>query len=366
MFCSQCGKKVMDTMLFCPFCGSAIVVPDQEEGEEQRPAEREPEPEHKEEFVPLNLNTNWDHEDVETLPDAEPFQSVDPYVFEDEPKAPTIRIQTKQDEFEATPTIRAQVQPEMETSASPTLRAQLPMQFEQSTTPTLHIQKQPDPMEPVQLEGRVPELNHVQSGRQSTGGRQQANTHVPVKDFNPNDMFLDGGTKDAYDEYDDDDYAYEEPEEGSFFVRHVRGIVALTLFLVLGFIVICWLFSGTGQTALARANLAWRASAYEELAFSAYEEGNYALSGSYYERALARDSDNYSYANSAGVAYFMAEDLMRATEMGKRAVEIDPSRLDGYQLLLRLYPDVATRPWEISSLLQSGYQLTGDESLKME
>ena len=29
MFCSQCGKKVLEMMLFCPFCGSPIVVPEQ-------------------------------------------------------------------------------------------------------------------------------------------------------------------------------------------------------------------------------------------------------------------------------------------------------------------------------------------------
>ena len=30
MFCSQCGKKVTENMLFCPFCGKPIVIPDQE------------------------------------------------------------------------------------------------------------------------------------------------------------------------------------------------------------------------------------------------------------------------------------------------------------------------------------------------
>ena len=30
MFCGQCGKKVMENMLFCPFCGEPIVIPDQD------------------------------------------------------------------------------------------------------------------------------------------------------------------------------------------------------------------------------------------------------------------------------------------------------------------------------------------------
>ena len=31
MYCGKCGKRVLDDMLFCPFCGAAIVIPDQEE-----------------------------------------------------------------------------------------------------------------------------------------------------------------------------------------------------------------------------------------------------------------------------------------------------------------------------------------------
>ena len=31
MYCSNCGKKVGDAMLFCPFCGEPIVVPEQDE-----------------------------------------------------------------------------------------------------------------------------------------------------------------------------------------------------------------------------------------------------------------------------------------------------------------------------------------------
>ena len=30
MYCGQCGKKVMENMLFCPFCGAPIVIPDQD------------------------------------------------------------------------------------------------------------------------------------------------------------------------------------------------------------------------------------------------------------------------------------------------------------------------------------------------
>ena len=32
MFCSQCGKRVLESMLFCPFCGAPIVIPEQSDG----------------------------------------------------------------------------------------------------------------------------------------------------------------------------------------------------------------------------------------------------------------------------------------------------------------------------------------------
>ena len=31
MYCSQCGKKVAENMLFCPFCGAPIVIPEQDD-----------------------------------------------------------------------------------------------------------------------------------------------------------------------------------------------------------------------------------------------------------------------------------------------------------------------------------------------
>ena len=57
MYCSQCGKKVNDTMLFCPFCGSALVLPEQEEKADipKKPAESA-EAVQEEEFRPLDLD----------------------------------------------------------------------------------------------------------------------------------------------------------------------------------------------------------------------------------------------------------------------------------------------------------------------
>ena len=30
MYCSRCGKKVLDNMLYCPFCGAEIIIPEQD------------------------------------------------------------------------------------------------------------------------------------------------------------------------------------------------------------------------------------------------------------------------------------------------------------------------------------------------
>ena len=30
MFCSRCGKKVLEDMLFCPYCGVKLVIPEEE------------------------------------------------------------------------------------------------------------------------------------------------------------------------------------------------------------------------------------------------------------------------------------------------------------------------------------------------
>ena len=337
MFCSQCGKKVLETMLFCPFCGSPIVVPEQESipepvQEPEQPAVSAQTVEKaagEEQFVPLDLSGDWSFGMTE-IPKPEP-----------EPEFKPLDLSELDDEM--------------------TFRVERPKSEEISQRLASQMRE-----EPVRLGGHVPDLTNVRPPMPEKTGARKPATFVPVREFNPDDIFLDGSDGDIYDEDEDDDYDYEEPEEGGFWIRHIRGVVALSLMVVVLAIVAGWTFSAAGQTALARANLAWKSDTYAQLAYEAYQSQNYQLSANYYERALARDADSYVYANSAGVAYYLAGDTSRAADMARRAIGIDPSRVDAYQLLMRLYPDVATRPWEISSLIQQGYQMTGDETLKME
>lgn len=345
MFCSQCGKKVTDEMLFCPFCGSPIVVPDQEERPEPKSVTASSEPTSEEtseakdelsldELPPLKrqsdaLEIRWDSELPARPKAAEEFRPLDLDALEEQLAA------EPEEELEA---------PAEEKSA-PVISELLSSRLKE---------------EPVRLQGRAPDLSNVRNpDRARPKSRKQANAYVPVKAFNPNDIFLDGGDADD----DEDDYAYEEAEEGGFFLRHIRGVVGLSLFAVVLAIVMGWAISGSGQRALAGMNLAWRYEVYEEMGYEAYNAGQYAVSANYYAQALNRSTENYSLAYSAGVAYYMNGDTARAAEMGKRAVEINPSNKDGYLLLQRLYPDPAQRPWEIQSLIQQGFRMTGESAL---
>ena len=52
--------------------------------------------------------------------------------------------------------------------------------------------------------------------------------------------------------------------------------------------------------------------------------------------------------------------------MLKKCVEMRPDDAEPYQEMMILYPDPATRPWEITELIRMGYERTGDASLKQD
>ena len=466
MFCSQCGKKVTENMLFCPFCGKPIVIPDQEPeeagssaapgreaegarvGEAAARAEGDGEttqildaPRQVEEAAARSERSARAEAPVRSGEGAKDGAELlrrggeaaahtgsgdganpilDMSLQAEKAAAHSGRLAREAAEAsprsegairagaEASGRSREEAQNGAETLGDSSERRESPQQMEARRAETdaaprrgaakslqIDWEKEerfrpldlddmdPEPVheepenpreelsellshrlreEPVRLKGRAPDLSNVHNpDRPGASSRRKASSYAPVREFNPNDIFMDG---DDYDEDDDDEeYAYEEPEEGGFFIRHIRGVVGLSLFVIVLAIVAGWAFSGGGQRVLAQANLAWQPSVYEQLGYDAYQNGQYAVAAGYYEQALKRDGRNYSYAYSAAVASYMAGDTERAAEMGKKAVEIDATRVDGYQLLQRLYPDAGTRPWEIQSLIQQGYRLTGDASL---
>lgn len=323
----------MDNMLFCPFCGSPIVIPDQDDTRPSQIAAKS---------MPV---------EVETVSDPIPELTADEN--SDENKIGTEEIAP--DEF--VPLDFEQSEPERKQDDAAALTAEVS-----------EILSEQLRQEPVRLQGMKPDLSPARQfgAPKIASSRKNADTFVPQRKFDPNDMFMDAVEDEEdydYDDEDDDYDDYGEQDENGFWVRHIRGLVALLLLAVVAAVLVGWSFSNSGQQALARADLAWRPSVYAEIAYNAYQNGHYSQAGIYYSKASARDSANYDYASSAGVAYYMAQDLVNAETMARLAIRIDPKKISAYDILLRLYPDTSMRPLEIQNLLQNGYKLTGDSRL---
>ena len=371
MYCSHCGKKVGDAMLFCPFCGEAIVIPDQDDKPREAP-QAEPKPESA--FEPLNLTREAEKTPEEQAPQAQDAAAEledwsharekragdDIWARRDAPAEPFTPLALDQDKA-----------PEEDWRAEITERKQ-----------AVSLEKKPPEIrraeeEPVRLEGSAPKLKLDVEGAKPAGRekpRKHANTLVPPKTLNPDDMFMDDKSPsfdaaDPYDEVGADDFggafAFEDEEEGSFFMRHLRGIVGLALFVILILMFVIYAFSKSGQQTLARFNLAWSTDAYSQLGYQNYQEGRYTDAGLYYERALQRDAGNYTFASSAAMAYYEAGETEKAAAMLKRCIDINPTLLEPYIYLLKMYPDAAQRPWDVTQLLQQGYGQTGDTRLNV-
>ena len=351
MYCGQCGKKVMDNMLFCPFCGSPIVIPDQDDAA-ARPApalrnEAADRPEAAEKSAAPEPKP-------EKKPEKKQLEPAYPASLFDAPAAQEFAPEEPEEEFVP---LSFDFEEKAEAAEAP----------EEAPAETVEAEKEapvdiPDEEVPAPARRPAPQTKRPQSAR-----KRPANTYIPVKEIDPDDIFMDN-EDDEYDideDYDelDEDYYYEDREDGSFFQRHVRGIVGLLLFIVLVAICAFWANTGRGQTILARFNLAWRAETYAELGYAAYQENNDLMAARYYEKALARDEDNYEYAHSAMVAYYEADQIEASASMLKRCIAMDPDNPEPYQELMILYPDAEQRPWEVKELIRQGYERTGDASL---
>jgi len=229
MFCSQCGKKVMENMLFCPFCGSPIVIPDQDEIEfvvPQKPANAEnvsvsaPVAERSAETVVRSE----DSEDIFSV-EAAPETVSAPEKIRDERQEPQENIRTETIMIrQADPSEFKPLDLEAIAGSEPIEEQPVPEESGKKVeTEISELLSEQLKQEPVKLEGHVPDLTNVKKPK--TAQKKRRSTYAPVREFNPNDIFLDGGDKD-YDDYDDEDdaYEYEDREEGGFFVRHIRGL----------------------------------------------------------------------------------------------------------------------------------------------
>ncbi len=402
MYCSHCGKKVGEDMLFCPFCGKPIVIPEQDDepvavpvhaasvsaaegGDRYEAKGRESEgvtailAEESLEDKPTSVSKDVDASDVSK--GKEPVVDAAAELL-DWDRARKRHMET---DVWARPEASAE-------DFSPLALEEADEKLEESDwkeeiikkKEAVTLEKKPPEMKreeetPVRLDGAAPKLElDIQGAKPRDKGKKrhkQANTLVPPKTMDPDDIFMDRkrAPYEEDDPYDDDaeedefrdGFAFEEDDEGSFFMRHLRGIVGLALFVILLLMFVIYAFSRAGQVSLARVNAAWSKDAYSTLGYQHYQAGDYSQAGLYYERALQRDPNSYSFASSAAMAYLEAGDNEKAAAMLKRCAEIDPTKLEPYVYLLKIYPDAASRPWDITQLLQQGYQKTGDARLNV-
>ena len=400
MYCSHCGKKVGEDMLFCPFCGKPIVIPEQDDapaapvdateasvyggGEAPEAGHREAEAATGEAVANAGIESTPDQQNRESPNGAEATGPT-----EDAAAELLDWDRTRKRHLEADVWARPEGPAE---SFSPLALDEADEKLAESDwkeeitrkKASVTLEKKPPEMKrdeetTARLDGAAPklekEIKGVKSRDEGKKRRKPANTLVPPKTMDPNDIFMDRkrAPYEEDDPYDDDaegddlrgSFAFEEDDEGSFFMRHLRGIVGLALFVILLLMFVIYAFSRAGQVSLARVNAAWSKDAYSTLGYQYYQAGDYSQAGLYYERALQRDPNSYSFASSAAMAYLEAGDNEKAAAMLKRCAEIDPAKLEPYVYLLKLYPDGASRPWDITQLLQQGYQRTGDARLNV-
>lgn len=382
MYCGQCGKKVMENMLFCPFCGSPIVIPDQDEA----PAVSAREMEHF--AAPAEpVQTVEPVEAVESVKPVEPAKTVEP-VKAAEPVQEAAPLQEERpvslfDDYvpERKKALERSFVP-LSLDFDTQLRemdAQIPQEMEdESEEETEDESESLDTLFFDDLPSDRSQRREAQRERERRPEREprrrNVNTYVPVRDVDLDNMFMDEVDDDDNYDLDDepvrrgryrDEFEYEEPETGTFFQRHIRGIVGLILLLILAIICAVWVFSPKGQLALARVNLAWKAQPYATLGHDAYEMDSDLLAAKYFEKAYVRDNTNYEYAHSAMVAYYEADEIEAAAAMLKKCVEMAPDNPEPYQEMLILYPDAENRPWEITELIRLGYQRTGHAALQL-
>ena len=153
----------------------------------------------------------------------------------------------------------------------------------------------------------------------------------------------------------------------SIMLSITAAAVALLLLVVLLGVLGIYTQTESGQKSMAKASIALpfvRAESYGKVAYEHYQAGEYAKAGRFYERALSRKPNDYSFASSAAMAYITGGDNDRAAELLKKCVQIKPEAVEPYVYLLSLYPNANSRPWEVAQLLKQGYEKTGDERLK--
>ncbi len=305
MYCSHCGKKVLDTMRFCPFCGTKIILPEQDEDvSSPAPQKKAEKPVEEERFT-------FDMTQEET--------GVDASSHEDAPAA------------------KAEPEPVV-------------------------LEKKEEPLKKV---NSVRETPPAGDSFKASVGFDEEDDYDSFERSRQKQEALYRSYRNSDDEDDEDDDDEDDYEDG-FFARHWKGLLVFLLLIALVGGGVFFAMTDQGQTMIAKFNYPLpfiKAETYGRLGYAAYQDQSYEDAGAYYERALSREPDSFNYAQSAAMAYIAAKDTNKAADMLKRCIELEPKNVDLYLHLLSLYPDASTRPAEVVGLIERGYAETGDVRL---
>ena len=301
MYCSRCGKKVLETMRFCPFCGAEVIIPEQDE-----------------EKAAPDIQPQAEKAEPDIQPQAEKTSEPAPFSYSFEKLA--------------------------EEAAKTPVHSEKPVEAPEAEAP------ETAPLSDLFMEG-------------DKGGDEDDYDNFERSRRSKEAFYNDYKDEDDEDEdEDDDDYEYED----GFFSRNWKGLLVFILLLALVGGGVFFAMSDMGQEKLAQISYPLpfiRAEIYSKLGYEAYEDGDFAKAGGYYERALSRNPESFDAAQSAAKCYISSGDTARATEMLRKCVEIDPKSVEAYYSLMELYPDPITRPADISGILERGYAETGDARL---
>ena len=381
MYCTKCGKKNAEDRLFCGFCGSPLNTPEAAAPEDDerriygRPGTGQAQPvaapekggeeTAPEQAVPRSRRARHAKMIAEAQAaeeeDGWPELDIEPPI----PPRPQFRAEQAQDDGYGE---AADIPPEETAPGEDAPDGDVPGEEDPLARPLLN--------RPVELRAkRPPQLSRASAPvkpRAATGARR-ANTVVPPRAPDPDDLFLEDEA-DAEDDIADfvqeylDDYRYEDRPHGNFFVRHIRGFVTLILLAIVAVVVGSWLTFGSGQRLLGQLYISGNPATYVELGKEADEAGNYEEAGAYYLKALEvrgeeLDGSDRTTAVNAANAYIRAGNSGRAAAALEYLIAIDPNDPAPYNTLKQLYPDAASRPQSVTRLLQQGAQNTGDASL---
>ena len=202
MYCGQCGKKVMENMLYCPFCGSPIVIPEQDE-----PAAEAV----KAQFAPAAAPESEEIRQVSLFDDDFAREAPDESLEEDVREEEEIPFEPLRFSFDELVEPEADSAAEEEISTGEESVSEQPAPEPAEETPAPELAPEPEQQVPVSEPKIRPEKRRPEAGR-----KREAKTLIPVKDVDVDNLFMDEESLEPEDEYDLDDDDYDSGFDQEF------------------------------------------------------------------------------------------------------------------------------------------------------